>query len=168
MMTQVEESYAAVLLEQGRTKEEIAEAEAVLRAYPPLPDVLSNPTIPEQQRFAVIERLFAPPLQNALKVMVRNGRIEQLQTIFDAFYALDRARRKRVHAVVEYVTPLTQQQKDGMIRVVQKKTGQKNVELELVQHPEILGGFILHIGDFEYDRSVRRTLKNLRQNLVRR
>ena len=56
MMTQVEESYAAVLLEQGRTKEEIAEAEAVLRAYPPLPDVLSNPTIPEQQRFAVIER----------------------------------------------------------------------------------------------------------------
>lgn len=159
MMTQVEESYAAVLLEQGRTKEEIAEAEAVLRAYPPLPDVLSNPTIPEQQRFAVIERLFAPPLQNALKVMVRNGRIEQLQTIFDAFYALDRARRKRVHAVVEYVTPLTQQQKDGMIQVVQKKTGQNNVELELVQRPEILGGFILHIGDFEYDRSVRRTLK---------
>lgn len=55
-----------------------------------------------------------------------------------------------------------------MIQVVQKKTGQNNVELELVQRPEILGGFILHIGDFEYDRSVRRTLKNLRQNLVRR
>lgn len=57
-------SYAAVLLDLGVAPEMVAEAEQTFRTYPQLTDVLSNPTISEAEKFAVIDRLFPQPLQH--------------------------------------------------------------------------------------------------------
>ena len=34
--------------------------------------------------------------------------------------------------------------------------------------PALLGGFVLHIGDDEYDRSMRASIRNMRKSLIRR
>lgn len=55
-----------------------------------------------------------------------------------------------------------------MKKMICAKTGEPEVQLELHQNPELLGGFILHIGDDEYDRSVRSAVRNMRKSLIRR
>ena len=70
--------------------------------------------------------------------------------------------------MLEYVTPLTDAQLTAMKKMICAKTGKPEVQLELHQNPELLGGFILHIGDDEYDRSVRSAVRNMRKSLIRR
>lgn len=161
-------SYAAVLLELPVTPEEIAEAAQVFQSYPPLMDVLSNPTIPEVERFAVIQQLFSASLHTYLQVVCRNEKIDDILEIFSEYAALERQRRQCAHAVLEYVTPLTEAQLSAMKQMICAKTGRPEVQLELHQKPELLGGFLLRIGDDTYDRSVRRTIRDLQKSLIRR
>ncbi|MFR2444089.1 MAG: ATP synthase F1 subunit delta [Ruminococcus sp.] len=161
-------SYAAVLLDLDVAPEMVAEAEQTFRTYPQLTDVLSNPTISEAEKFAVIDRLFPQPLQRYLHVVCRNERMDSILEIFSEYHSMERQRRHCAHAVLEYVTPLTDAQLSAMKKMVCAKTGNSEVQLELRRNPALLGGFLLQIGDDTYDRSVRRTIRDLQKSLIRR
>ena len=161
-------SYAAVLLDLDVAPEMVAEAEQTFRTYPQLTDVLSNPTISEAEKFAVIDRLFPQPLQHYLHVVCRNERMDSILEIFSEYHSMERQRRHCAHAVLEYVTPLTDAQLSAMKKMVCAKTGNPEVQLELRRNPALLGGFLLQIGDDTYDRSVRRTIRDLQKSLIRR
>ena len=161
-------SYAAVLLDLDVAPEMVAEAEQTFRTYPQLTDVLSNPTISEAEKFAVIDRLFPQPLQRCLHVVCRNERMDSILEIFSEYHSMERQRRHCAHAVLEYVTPLTDAQLSAMKKMVCAKTGNPEVQLELRRNPALLGGFLLQIGDDTYDRSVRRTIRDLQKSLIRR
>lgn len=140
---------------------------ANLSELPPVDGFLSNPTISEAEKFAVIDRIFPESLRTFLKVVCQNGQIDSILEIFSEYQALERRQRHCAHAVLEYVTPLTDAQLTAMKNDL-CKTGEPEVQLELHQNPELLGGFILHIGDDEYDRSVRSAVRNMRKSLIRR
>lgn len=161
-------SYAAVLLDLDVAPEMVAEAEQTFRTYPQLTDVLSNPTISEAEKFVVIDRLFPQPLQRYLHVVCRNERMDSILEIFSEYHSMERQRRHCTHAVLEYVTPLTDAQLSAMKKMVCAKTGNPEVQLELRRNPALLGGFLLQIGDDTYDRSVRRTIRDLQKSLIRR
>lgn len=161
-------SYAAVLLDLDVAPEMVAEAEQTFRTYPQLTDVLSNPTISEAEKFAVIDRLFPQPLQRYLHVVCRNERMDSILEIFSEYHSMERQRRHCAHVVLEYVTPLTDAQLSAMKKMVCAKTGNPEVQLELRRNPALLGGFLLQIGDDTYDRSVRRTIRDLQKSLIRR
>ena len=85
-------SYAAVLLDLDVAPEMVAEAEQTFRTYPQLTDVLSNPTISEAEKFAVIDRLFPQPLQRYLHVVCRNERMDSILEIFSEYHSMERQR----------------------------------------------------------------------------
>ena len=138
-------SYAAVLLDLDVAPEMVAEAEQTFRTYPQLTDVLSNPTISEAEKFAVIDRLFPQPLQRYLHVVCRNERMDSILEIFSEYHSMERQRRHCAHAVLEYVTPLTDAQLSAMKKMVCAKTGNPEVQLELRRNPALLGGFLLQV-----------------------
>lgn len=167
-MNRIVLSYAAVLLTLPDVTDAVPEAKRAFTACPALADALSNPTIPEAEKFAVIERVFPRPLWSFLKTVCRNQQIGSILDIFDEYEVQLRQCRACAHAVLEYVTPLTQEQVSAMKAMVCTKTGKSEVELDLKQNTALLGGFILHIGDQTYDRSMRSTLKAMRNSLTRR
>ena len=114
-------SYAAVLLDLDVAPEMVAEAEQTFRTYPQLTDVLSNPTISEAEKFAVIDRLFPQPLQRYLHVVCRNERMDSILEIFSEYHSMERQRRHCAHAILEYVTPLT----DAQLSAMKKWSAQK-------------------------------------------
>ena len=161
-------SYATVLLTLPNASDAVADAQQTFQNCPLLTDSLSNPTISEAEKFAVIDRIFPESLRTFLKVVCQNGQIDSILEIFSEYQALERRQRHCAHAVLEYVTPLTDAQLTAMKKMICAKTGEPEVQLELHQNPELLGGFILHIGDDEYDRSVRSAVRNMRKSLIRR
>ncbi len=161
-------TYAKVLLTQAETPEAVTQAQTTFQNCPQLLDALSNPTIPEREKFAVIDRLFPASLRTFLKVVCRNGQIDSIAEIFSEYIRLARQERQCAHAVLEYVTPLTAAQLAAMKQVVCAKTGKTEAELELRKNDELEGGFVLHIGDDTYDRSVRGIARYMRRRLIRR
>ena len=161
-------SYANVLLSLCGAPDAVADAQKAFQNCPQLTDALSNPTIPEAEKFAAIDRIFPESLRTFLKVVCQNGQIDSILEIFSEYEVLERRQRNCAQAVLEYVTPLTDAQLSAMKKMICAKTGAAEVQLELKQTPSLLGGFVLHIGDDEYDRSMRSAVRNMRKSLIRR
>ncbi len=167
-MNQLTGAYGQALLEIGVPVTDVDKAAAVFEGYPQLMDVLSNPVISQDEKDRVIDRLMPGSMRRFIKVVYRNGRAMDITEIFRSYRSLNRRAVHCIKATVEYVTPLTEEQKERLIRLVQKKTGYEKVELSPVYKPELLGGFVLRTGDFRYDRSTRKMLSELRHRLTRR
>lgn len=167
-MNRITDAYGKALLETGVPAEDVEKAAEVFSLCPQLPDVLSNPVISQQEKDSVIEKLLPLSLHSFFKVVYRNGRALDITEIFRSYRSLNRRSVHCIKATVEYVTPLTEEQKARLIKMVQKKTGYEKVELSLVHKPELLGGFVLRTGDFRYDRSSLKAMSELKNSLMRR
>ena len=101
-----------------------------------------------------------------LCVLCKNAETADVPEIFQAFYEKKRQSESCVHAVVEYVTPLTEAQQEGLKQFAMKVTGKQQAVLTMEKNPALRGGFVLRIGDLVYDRSLRNTLKTLQKKLA--
>lgn len=167
-MMQALECYAKALIEVGCTKEEISFAAEIFDTYPALSDILYNPTISIKEKEAVIDKLFSGKVANFIKVICRNGENINILEIFSIFFDLIFIKEDTVQVIVEYVTPLTPEQEEGFQKFACNVTGKKNAVLIAEYNPKLIGGFIVRIGDFLYDRSFATKFNTMRQNLIRR
>ena len=79
--------------------------------------------------------------------------------------ANERANRIRVH--VRSAVPLPNDQRDRL-REQLRSTYHKEPLLETAVDPELLGGLVVQVGDWQYDSSVRRQLEILKNQLIER
>ncbi len=167
-MNELTGAYGKALLEINVPVEDVNLTADIFAGCPDLMDVLSNPVITTEEKDRVIERLIPKSMQVFLKVVYRNGRAMDITEIIRSYRSLNRKAVHCIKATVEYVTPLTPEQQNRLIALVQKKTGYEKVELFMVYKPELLGGFVLRTGDFRYDRSTRKMMSELKNKLTRR
>lgn len=165
-MNQATEAYAKAILDLGIPHEDIDSADKALDCCPELLNALANPVIEYDEKCRVIDKVFPASTGNFFKVVCKNGRAEDVPDIFRLYRSAYRKSQHCIKAVVEYVTPLTDEQIKRMTDYVKRKTGYEKVELSLVYSPELMGGFILRAGDFRYDRSTRATMAQMRRNLT--
>ncbi len=167
-MNRVTDAYGKALLELGVSSADVEEAAAVFSECPQLLDVLANPLVSADEKDRVIEKVLPESMHSFFKVVYRNGRAMEITEIFRSYRSISRKAVHCVKATLEYVTPLAEDQKQRLMKLVQRKTGCEKVELSLVHKPELLGGFVLRTGDYRYDRSVRKTMAELKTKLIRR
>lgn len=167
-MNRVTDAYGQALLENGISARDVSEAAEAFAACPELLDALANPVISDGEKDRVIEKILPASMHSFFKVVHRNGRAMDIPEIFRSYRSLNRKAVHCIKAAVEYVTPLTEEQQQRLISLVQKKTGYQKVELELIHKPELLGGFVLRTGDFRYDRSTKKAMSELKEKLIRR
>lgn len=164
-MNPVTDTYAGALIELGIPPEDVDSSAKSFVACPELSEVLSSPVIGEEEKERAIARIFPKSMHGFLKLLCRNGRAGDASEIFRDYRSQRRKNIHRIKATVEYVTPLTPAQQNGIVDFVKRKTGYSDVELNLVQKPELLGGFILRTGDFRYDRSAVSMMARLEKKL---
>ncbi len=166
-MNQRTEGYARALVELKIPFADVQAAEQMVKECPLILDALSNPTVSMQEKDRVTERLFPESLHGFFKVLCRNGGAEELLEIFRDYFSQWRRQVSCIKATVEYVTPLTAEQREKLIALIKRKTGYPEVELSMKHRPELLGGFVLRAGDFRYDRSTVRAMAQLKGKLMR-
>jgi len=140
---------------------EIANDTAVIGA-------LASPAVPIDQRLDAAERGFAglsQPVRNLILLLVRRGRIEQLQRVAAEFARLDDARNGLTHATATSAVPLGDEEVRAIATRLEQLTGNR-VALETNVDPSILGGVVVRIGDRLIDGSVRGRLERLRGRLA--
>ncbi|MCR5208166.1 MAG: F0F1 ATP synthase subunit delta, partial [Eubacterium sp.] len=69
-------------------------------------------------------------------------------------------------AVVTCVTEPDERQLEGLQDFVCKKTGAKYAELEIVKDESLIGGFIIKIGNKQYDRSLKTKLEEIKNSVT--
>lgn len=171
-MTEQARIYGTVLFELDIPQEMVEQAATLLRENPPLQEVLSSPVVKREKKHRILGKIFREPeytplLLHFLMKATDAGCIGQLPGIVFVCQELQHKSRGIAEASLRYVTMPDASWIERIRKFLMKKYGYQDVTFQFTMDPSLIGGFILKVGDVEYDYSLRRKLLKLRQTVVR-
>lgn len=101
-----------------------------------------------------------------LELILRKNRLEVLQEMVPIFKTLRNWSIGQEEGVLEVATPLDQDTLEFIRGRLERLIG-KRVSLELVERPELVGGWRVRIGSRMMDGSIVHQLKRLRETIAR-
>lgn len=154
--------------EKNLTRELNADFELIRKTMVDNPDlrvILKSPVVSVKIKRNIVEGIFKdvnPLTHQVLDLMLKNNRIEVLYLVAVKYELLfDEMNHKQV-ALVTTAVPLTGDLEGKIQAKVEELTGNK-AKIENKVDPAILGGFVLRVGDMQYDASVASQLVDLKR-----
>lgn len=166
--------YAKALLSLTlEQKQEIAVAEnmqevTALFESNELSDFLDNPVLANSVKQATLQKLL-PSLhassQQLIELLSKNNRINLLEEVAKAYLELLKQHEGKQTAVVTTAVALTPElEKLALDKAMQLSSSKITLENRI--DPSIVGGFILHIGDLQYNASVAYQLEQMKRDFT--
>jgi F-type H+-transporting ATPase subunit delta len=138
----------------------------VTRQSSQLQAVLKNPIIGIDKKKAILNQLFGPNSSKVVlsffNIVVAKGRSEILYATAKEFINEYNRRNDTIHAIVTSAAPLTEEQKSKISALVVEAT-KAQVVLETKIDPDLIGGFVLKVGDRQVDTSIATSLNKLKK-----
>ena len=133
-----------------------------------LSEMLNSPVVSDLIKKSALQEIFkgiSPLTLNAIDTLIANKRIAILPEVTKQYSILfDQFNGTQV-ASVTTALPLTADLKVKVLAKAKELTG-KEVAVENIVDETILGGFILRIGDLQYDASITNQLNKLRREFT--
>lgn len=132
----------------------------------PLALMLKNPIVRSSKKDAVLKLIFGGkinPMSSAfIDIVARKNRESLIEDIAAEYIRLYDEMRGIEHATVITTTPLTDELRMKFKAMVAKTTGRELIELTEKINPQLIGGYILQLGDRQVDASVKSQLSELK------
>ena len=151
--------------------DELGEVVEAIDGVAGLRSALESPRVGVDSKIGLLDKAFAGKVEKGLlhflKVVGNKGRFDCLGAIASSARALRDEMAGRVQAVVTSASPMDSEAV-GRITDQLSKTLGKDVSLQVLVDPEILGGIVVRVGDTVYDGSVVNQLSQVRARAVKR
>ncbi|MDD7408717.1 MAG: ATP synthase F1 subunit delta [Anaerovoracaceae bacterium] len=167
-MTSIPDNYARVLFDLNLDPGDIETARVLLTESKELTEALTSPIISRAEKRVVIDKLFPESIRDFIKVMSDYGDVEFAEETFSAYDALVLDSRNAVSAEFAYVTEPDDAQISRLKQKIAKDYNKDSVELNLVEDKSLIGGFVLTVGDYVLDQSVKTSIQKLRRHFAER
>lgn len=167
-MTQLAINYGTALYELNIPEEELTAQRNLLWETKELTESLASPIVSLRAKHAVIDRIFTGKFKNFLKKLCDYNSVSYLDEILQAYDLYRNQVEGKLEGELFYVTPPTDTQLEQIKGFLCKRYNKKQIELKMQQAPELIGGFIIRTGNYEYDWSYAGRLKALQQKLVKK
>lgn len=137
-----------------------------LRGNPGYTDFLASPNIPIDVRLSAIDEAFGESVceyvNSFLKILCQKGSIRYVYKIILDFDEMYRASKGISTARVISAVPLKSSEKARLKEKLEKMCG-KEVVMECIHSPSVLGGIIVYIDGRVLDGSLRRRLHDIKE-----
>ncbi len=130
-----------------------------------LKSLLDSPVVKVAQKTAILKEVFANTnaiTTSLVDVLAGNKRITLLATVATEFTSLFDASQGFQKAHVTTAIPLTDEMNAKVLAKVKELTG-KEALIENIVDESILGGFILRVGDLQYNASIANNFNKLKR-----
>ena len=130
-----------------------------------LSDFLSNPIIKQEVKNAVLKEVFStvqPETNKLFDLLLENKRFEILSAISSEYSTLFDANNGVQSATVTTAIAMTPELEQQVLAKIATFSSKK-ITIENTVDPSIIGGFILRIGDMQYNASVANKLQELKR-----
>ena len=165
--------YAKALLEYA-LQQNVLEAvfadmtliDKTIKSHKDLERMLISPIVKTTVKKNVLSKIFTmvtPETQRLFELLIHNGRLPILGVVAEKFVVQYNIDKNQKTAVVTTATPLDESTRKEMLQKVMILTKNNNVTLENKVDKNIIGGFILRVGDVQYNASVAHKLNRLKQ-----
>jgi len=142
-----------------------------LKANSELQAVVKNPIIPLGKKNAVLKAIFGNKINKVtagfLKIVVDKGRGEIIYGVAKEFIAQYNQYKNIVTAKVVSAAPLSEEARNEIINKVKAVTGGE-VVLNTQVDADLIGGFILTVGDKQLDSSISSSLNRVKKEFTQK
>jgi len=132
----------------------------------PLTLLLQNPVIKHDQKLAVLKKVFAGKVHDLtmafFEIITRKNREPILVSVAREFHNAYNEYKGIGKAVVTTATALDAGARAEFENLVRKYSDKKQIELVEEVDPDLVGGFVLKVGDRQVDASIKSKLKALK------
>lgn len=173
---QVASRYAKSLIDLAQEQNALEEVKGnmelfaeTLRNNPQLQAVLKNPIVSLDKKAGILVELFAskvhPLVLAFFKIMVNKGRSAVLYATAKEFMNEYNLRKNITKATVVSAAPLSAENKKQIEEVIKQST-KGEVILEAKVDAALIGGFVLKVGDKQFDASISSQLNKLKKEFA--
>ncbi|MDH5033052.1 MULTISPECIES: ATP synthase F1 subunit delta [Chryseobacterium] len=174
LTSKVAKRYAQGLLdftnESGQTATVFSEMKDVVKIMKESADLnkfFMTPYIDSKKKIEVANEIFkglSVSSQNLIRLVIKHGRENQLKNIAQEFInkVEDLSGIQRV--TLTTATPLSKENLDQILRSTNLVNADSNFDLKVNVKPEILGGYVLRVGDQQIDASVKTKLNQVKKD----
>ncbi|SMO65546.1 F-type H+-transporting ATPase subunit delta [Chryseobacterium rhizoplanae] len=174
LTSKVAKRYAQGLLdftnESGQTATVFSEMKDVVKIMKESADLnkfFMTPYIDSKKKIEVANEIFkglSVSSQNLITLVIKHGRENQLKNIAQEFInkVEDLSGVQRV--TLTTATPLSKENLDQILRSTTLVNADSNFDLKVNVKPEILGGYVLRVGDQQVDASVKTKLNQVKKD----
>lgn len=132
--------------------------------------ILKNPIVPLDKKAGILNDLFGSKVHQItnsfLKLVVNKGRSAILFDTAKQFIAQYNAIKGIVTAEVTSAIALTEESKAEVVALVKKEIGANEVIVKEKIDEKLIGGFILKVGDKQFDASIASGLNKLKKEFA--
>ena len=137
----------------------------ILKAVPQIQTELENPATSRMKREDIIQEIFPTESRQFINRLVEDGALGSLEEILQAYMELSDEERTPLSCVLEYVTEPDDAQYEGIIKFLKQQYPERVLNISRKQNKNLGSGFILHVGNEEYDWSASGRKKALQEKL---
>ncbi|WP_256014367.1 ATP synthase F1 subunit delta [Desertivirga xinjiangensis] len=170
---QVASRYAKSLIDLSNEQGSLEQVKAdmvsfinVLRTNPELQAVLKNPIINTDKKIGILTQLFGQSFHKIIitffSIVVNKGRAGILYATAKEFINQYNLLKGIVKATVISASALSESNRTEIIRLLEDTT-KSSVQLESKIDEDLIGGFVLKVGDKQYDASIASSLQKLKK-----
>jgi F-type H+-transporting ATPase subunit delta len=174
LTSKVAKRYAQGLLdftnESGQTNAVFAEMKDVKKVMSESEDLnkfFKTPYIDAKKKEDVAKEIFkgfSPVSQNLITLVIRHGRENHLKNIAQEFINKVEDINGVQRITLTTATQLSKENVDQILKSTDLVKAGSNFDLNLTINPDILGGYILRVGDQQIDASVKSKLNNIKKD----
>lgn len=159
--------FAAEINQASQINQEMVDLKNALNDSRELTQFLNSPVLDAKRKNVIAKEIFkdfSQPTQNFIQLVINQGRGSGLKDIAiqfnELFNKLNNIRKAEVVSAVKLDDSMVQQIVD---QAKQTMGAEYSYEIENRVDPNLIGGFILRVGDKQVDSSVRSKLNRLKQ-----
>lgn len=164
--------YGRALFEAAAAKQEEAKIQAELQAAQSdireLLPVLRNPRVSSSEKREKLETALSGKASSLVRrflgLLIDKKRFEILPMVVADFGKLINEKNNVVKAHVRTARPMSVDAQQKLKDTLKGFAG-KNIELEIKDDPEIIGGVVVRLGDWVLDSSLRGQLRKLKETI---
>jgi F-type H+-transporting ATPase subunit delta len=134
-----------------------------------LQNFLASPIIDAKKKINVareIFRNFSLTTNNLVQLTIKHGRENQLQNICTAFISKVEDLKGVQRVTITSAATLSEENINNILKSTNLVNNENKLDVNSVINPEILGGYILRVGDQQVDSSVKSKLNDLKKEFV--
>jgi F-type H+-transporting ATPase subunit delta len=144
--------------------------EKVIHESSQLAAILQNPIVPIAKKAAILESLFQGKVHaisiSFLKLMVNKGRSSIIYDSSRQFITQYDLLKGIVAAEVSSAVALTDENRAEITAIVKREVGANEVVLKEKINADLIGGFVLTVGDRQFDASIAHSLNKLKNEFA--
>lgn len=160
------DSLINTLLSRKVSVSALEEAKKLISSSDELKEVLGSPSVTADEKSKVIDELFDESVKEVINILSSDCKIDSLNELLKEYIKQVDKLNNVARATVYCVTVPTDEQLEGIKKFICKEEGAGSAEVDIVKDKSLIGGFIIQIGNKQYDRSIKAKLEQIKTQVL--